>query len=255
MMPRSCVFCGGSPVTREHVWPGWFRRIEGIEEKLPHRVVMEERGEVMDDREWQKKPFELTVRAVCGRCNNGWMAELEEEAKLVMEGMLAGRGRVLHSGAQRTLAKWATKTAMMQDLQWIPRARAIFPGHYLHLYEEGEPAPGTQVWLAAYSAAQAAVAGVAALEVGTTANPNPERRNLFVWTFTVGRLAFQVLGTTDPVLAGLEVNWQNARVLRLWPAGPSVTWTSAPALNDIGLAQFREYIISGLIRNAAVVEP
>jgi uncharacterized Zn ribbon protein len=55
----------------------------------------------------------MTVMAVCQRCNNGWMSDLEQDAKPMSEATLDGRGRLLHAGGQRTLAARALKTAMM----------------------------------------------------------------------------------------------------------------------------------------------
>src|SRR4051794_34926714 len=111
-MARSCVFCGRAPVTKEHVWPDWMRRREGIREARTHRQVFERHGEIEEDRDWESQPFKMTVRAVCRECNNGWMGDLEANAKALLGPMLDGRGRQLHRGGQLHLAAWALKTAL-----------------------------------------------------------------------------------------------------------------------------------------------
>jgi hypothetical protein len=132
-MARSCVFCGGAPVTKEHVWPDWMRRRENIREARAHRQMFEHHGQVKEDRGWEGQPFQMTVRAVCRECNNGWMYDLEGKAEALLSPMLDGRGRELHRGGQRQLAAWALKTALMFDQASAPDSRAFPPGHYRHL--------------------------------------------------------------------------------------------------------------------------
>jgi len=43
----------------------------------------------------------MTTNAICAACNNGWMSNLENQAKPLVEPMLHGRGRVFHRAHQR----------------------------------------------------------------------------------------------------------------------------------------------------------
>lgn len=89
---------------------------------------------LQDPESWAHKPFDLTVKAVCSSCNNGWMARLESDAKeAVFSSAFAGRGRSLHRGGQRTLAAWALKTAMMVEQTNAPTQRGIPRAEYEYL--------------------------------------------------------------------------------------------------------------------------
>src|SRR5690349_5445572 len=95
-MPRTCVFCGGSPVTKEHVWPDWARRKLASSESFPHYRRLERQGQDPVDKRWLAPAHTMTVSAVCRPCNNGWMSELEARAKELLEPVLDGRGKQLH---------------------------------------------------------------------------------------------------------------------------------------------------------------
>jgi hypothetical protein len=54
----------------------------------------------------------VTVNVVCGPCNNGWMSQLETEARPYIIDLLTGFGTLDADGLQ-VLGRWAVKTAMM----------------------------------------------------------------------------------------------------------------------------------------------
>lgn len=149
-VPRTCVFCGRSPVTREHVWPRWARVVWETEGQLPHfqQVVQEDRADL--SRDWRQHACSTTVTVVCQACNNGWMADLEQRAKPMLEPMLQGRGRQLHAGGQRTLAAWALKTAMMIEHTHGAVQHVIPREDYADLMKRLEPSARVLIWMAAY---------------------------------------------------------------------------------------------------------
>jgi hypothetical protein len=217
---------------------------------------MEEHGRVINTREWGRKPFQMTVRAVCADCNNGCMHNLEVEAQRFMIGMVAGRGRVLHASGQRILTKWAIKTALMLEQLWPPDNRSIEPLHYRHLYENGAPLPGTRVWISSYDATQAALAAVTGFEVAVIDRPFPAGRNVFIWTFTIGPIAFQVFGTTVTSLHEMVVNWPSGSpIQQIHPYLGSLTWRPQPFLNDADMREFSNHILRGVVAQSESFEP
>ena len=82
---RVCVFCGGTPVTLEHVWPRWVAAI--LADGGPVQV---ERGVDDEPATWQQVSLEVTIRRVCAICNNGWLSELEQAAKPRLEPLILG---------------------------------------------------------------------------------------------------------------------------------------------------------------------
>ncbi|PSR20353.1 MAG: hypothetical protein C7B45_15330 [Sulfobacillus acidophilus] len=78
-MARRCVFCGASgPMTREHVWPDWLSRTG-----FPNEPTVIESGPLnrLPSEFGPMRPLSTTVKAVCDKCNNGWMSRLEKELR------------------------------------------------------------------------------------------------------------------------------------------------------------------------------
>jgi hypothetical protein len=66
-------------------------------------------------RSYQKTGFEQKVKAFCGRCNNGWMNKLEEEAESHVLALATGAMRNLTPEDLATVARWAAKTAFVLE--------------------------------------------------------------------------------------------------------------------------------------------
>jgi hypothetical protein len=108
---KGCVFCGGKPLTLEHVWPQWLANTLPWERTVTYR-------DALRNGEWEAPLFSLKVRRVCASCNSGWMSELEIAAKrMVTELIMQPPGYILIPPyQQKIVALWALKTSMM--LEW-----------------------------------------------------------------------------------------------------------------------------------------
>jgi len=139
-----CVFCGALKQNKEHVYPRWLRKVMGNYSGAL-TIVATDRGTKTRRSE---APFDVTVKAVCPTCNNGWMRDLEEEARPLLTPMIRGDRLALDLARQRVVARWFAKTAMMMHEQAKATERLIPPVHFKSVYKAHQPAPGTSVWLA-----------------------------------------------------------------------------------------------------------
>jgi hypothetical protein len=206
-------------------------------------------------QEWHDQPYKHTARAVCGDCNGGWMARLEDGVRPILERMLAGCSSELHAGGQRTLATWALKTAMMFDQASPAAARVIPSPYYRALMETGEPPCGVKAWIASYDQTQETVSYVNAAEVTALGEVDPTERNVFTRSFTIGPAAFQVFGSTSSALIDLIAAWEGRDVHQLWPTGESFVWTPRPALDDAGFMRFADSILRDIVSRTLRFEP
>jgi hypothetical protein len=255
-MPRTCAFCGAPADSQEHVWPDWLRRATGTDEAMPH-VITQQRGfdEPEIIRQWDDQPYKLTVRAVCRDCNNGWMSQLEHDAQRILSGMIAGRGREMHRGEQTRLATWAFKTAVMFD-RVLPEDSWIIPPAQAHaLWDHLQPPPATRIWLASYNENYVGISGMNGSEATLEGQEITDVRNVYIRTFTMGPVVFQVYGTTNPGLADLDVTWPIPTIHQIWPFKGAVTWRPSPAMNDQELALFTDHIAAGLKLASLSVDP
>src|SRR5579863_10352130 len=113
-MARTCVFCGASPVTKEHLWPRWARRFatDPTFDRYAVRVDHAQRGSTTDA--WGGPPFAMRAGLACAPCNSGWMSTLEADVSAILDprGLAA---RAMTAAEQAALAVWATKTAIVFD--------------------------------------------------------------------------------------------------------------------------------------------
>ena len=109
-----------------------------------------------------------------------------------------------------------------------------------YLHRSGEPPrTGCSIWLAAYGGDLPGFTAMTALAVGTDEEPYTGERNVWVRTFSVGPVVFQVFSTSVSALAN-----------QIWPSAGSVRWLSQPSLNDDGLIWIANHITATLVQSS-----
>jgi hypothetical protein len=142
-----CIFCGKSPLTNAHIFRrGWMDGLVPGAARFRNRHIRTEPGAEPHDKSWPAKQADVQVKAVCARCNDGWMDKLDHAAEDMFATAAAqGRDAVVASPIDRcTLARWCTLIAVLADQgQASPRV-----GSEVHaqLYAGDLPA-GVRVWL------------------------------------------------------------------------------------------------------------
>src|SRR4051812_27385602 len=113
MQHMGCVFCGGGPLTREHVIPSWLSGPLGGSGPISH-VYLEPPDGAQPSRQWSAAHLDVKVKAVCRRCNQGWMNGLESAMQRVLKPLIQGKGiHWLAPGQCEVLTTWLLKTALM----------------------------------------------------------------------------------------------------------------------------------------------
>jgi hypothetical protein len=152
--PGKCIFCGGSGLSKEHVWPLWARDL------LPRRIggthvkgeVTSVRGNPHKTAERKLKNFEgnvttIQLRRVCGRCNNGWMSKLETQAKPILSPLILGQPSILSADSQRVIATWIVMKFMITEF-YNPEVIATPQRNREFLMSNQQPPEGWQIWIA-----------------------------------------------------------------------------------------------------------
>jgi hypothetical protein len=184
---------------------------------------------------------ELIVRAPCAPCNNGWMSQLESEAKPIIEALLDGYLKSVDYPSQLILAAWAVKTAMVLE-GFDPNRPLFYLGEERAQMRAGRTLPQrTGVWIAKcvnqrdfYSA-----------RTDHTTEPGPDSCQALAVTMAFGALAFQVFTLRAPAATPPEINvpcksrsvpWDDTLV-QMWPASQEPKpWPAKYGLDsDVGL--------------------
>lgn len=158
-MSNPCIFCGKkSKKCKEHLWPVWMHQYltfegdgENICEAETHKWT-----EKIDSKsvKRQGKLSTKKIRVVCGKCNSGWMSNLENQAKPTLVRIFKEEKFVMGRTEQENLSRWiATKVivgehaeknievtpkkdreSLMSDKK-IPEYFAIYIGKHSHEHD------------------------------------------------------------------------------------------------------------------------
>lgn len=115
---RACLFCGGRPVTREHVVPEWTAKSLGVRRLTSTSLV--DRKPV--GTAWEAVgSFEVVAKVICKRCNEGWLSRHENRIQPYLEPILHGKREQLDEAGQEWVAAWIWKTFLVMDTMYEPR--------------------------------------------------------------------------------------------------------------------------------------
>ena len=215
------MFCAGTPVTKEHLWPDWLRRVMRLREPFERRIEQETNGVETRDVTFMEPPFDRVVKAVCAACNNGWMSDVEAKAKPILLDLVDAKGRSLDRDDQHRLATWAALKACVFDALH-PDGLGVPTEHRRRLYTYKKPAAtGVAIWIGTYDALEVCHYAHQDLKVARDGKPAPSSTNIYISTITAGALIVQVAGSLVPDLAfddlPLEVLAPELRLTKIWP--------------------------------------
>lgn len=236
IVARHCVFCGAEGrMSEEHVFGKWLLDFELETHPVPHasggiNTFLSERGPFV--------PFTQVVRVVCQRCNNGWLGQLEADAKEALTSILHGRVTELSMAAAERVATWAFKTALVSMQTFSREERSSGVGvpesEYRALYASrasGLP-PDTRAWFGRYEGGRVSSVWVVpeALRLDDV-EVEPGFPQGYLSTLVVGPLIVQAFRWTTPMLA-LDLNL-GPKLSPLSPAVTEVSWSpDLPAVGD-----------------------
>lgn len=236
MVSRPCIFCGTTPVTKEHLWPQWLRFYLGGRTKHLYRHGMVGGGED-SVHEWLAPAATKERALMCKSCNGDWGAALEARSKDVLLPMILGHPKRLSQRSQATVALWAAKTAMVFDRSYPQKRWFIAQDHLESLRKQDEPPSGTFVWLAAYGLTTRIATHVSFPFPYFDPNVRGRSPRGYGATLSIGHLVMQLLNS-----AGYESRVEEALketrkfVVPIWPlTAKSRSWPPRHSVDDEGL--------------------
>jgi hypothetical protein len=236
---RSCIFCGRTADSKEHLWPAWIHRRVRTRESVRTQIGKTPHA-------WTTNP-EIKIKSVCTDCNNGWMSALENRSIPTLGSLVQDLTVPLDAAQQELISIWAVKTIMV--LESADETRTLFytaAERQNMMSNETIPAATsipalTTIWIGRYFG-NALHAGGTDFKIYPS-DVIPEGGNGSVGTIIVGHLCIQVLTLRFSPKNGdgaVTVNPKKGRwdelLLCIWPATKSVTWP--PALNFTNTGDF-----------------
>ena len=122
---RRCIFCGGTGLTREHIWADWLKKFVPRPHTFTRHTLDRQKHDEISGKiiGWSKKgrlnrsgdPRSQKMPVVCMTCNTGWMSKLQELAKPILAPLIIGNWTDLDVISQKTLSAWATMFVMVYE--------------------------------------------------------------------------------------------------------------------------------------------
>lgn len=236
-----CIFCDGIGLSKEHIWSTWLRQY------LPRRYHEHYRGSLdfhsgsatqPNENSWRQKQGDvatLQVRCVCRTCNNGWMSQIDENAKAHLTPLICGQAIVLDDTAQRLIATWVALKFMIVE-QVYDRAVTL-ETERSQFRDERTPPGNWRIWIAQY-ASEAARNSLVRVPVAVPLRhgPCPEFNTQFL-TFVVGRLLILAIAAPDGFSLALPP--EASHVFRsVHPTAGKIVWPPFGSVTDAELLQF-----------------
>jgi hypothetical protein len=246
--PGTCVFCGGTGLTKSHVGPDFMNRIlptdathhdqeigkfYTFEPKVPGPDYSKQRRQ---GRAGSRKP-----RNTCLACNTGWMSTIESNAMPYMERLIQGQAFLLNTFGQRQVA--ALLVLITMRLEFLSTVRVAKQSERDWLREHLSPTETWKIWIGRYGGARGeenwrmCYAQLGPKPTDTVGGVGGDFCNLLVTTMVFGQL-FTHLGyssvTDFPGYDGLSL-------YRLWPPGPfDLDTYDLPSMSDQDVLRLHE---------------
>lgn len=208
-----CVFCGGGPLTLEHVFPRW---LAPVIETLGHprsAVRLSEHGEHLHNI-WDTDTIDFRVRRVCAGCNGGWMSELEAAAMPILTPLVQSNAAQTFTAAEAiVLSTWIAKTVLTASLMHPDETNPIPTKYFDEMYRGPAPFEESVIWIAAYD--------VGRYPASSSMVPIAEL-NGFRVTGNVGCLVYQLTATEGQADGGvvLPPGELTPYLTQVWPLEP-----------------------------------
>jgi hypothetical protein len=224
-LPGRCIFCGSGRLSKEHFWPTWASPIlprgrENAYRELKLTVTEKTRITKRELRERQGDVSTKKIRVVCRDCNSGWMGTLEDQARPILEPLMAGNPSVLTLDQQRVLLEWITLKVMVGE-QNVP-ADAVFTQAERDAFRITRTIPERlTVWIAkhrtsGWHAAYYKHAATLSLSPTPPLSAIGGRKNVQTTAFGIGALYVYAM-VSDPGGVNLNDFISIQNIPRLWP--------------------------------------
>lgn len=239
---KFCIFCGGSGLTKEHVWPRWTHK-HVVQPKFTNNDYVQTRklsfggidALAYKEKRRQGNALNAQVRVVCLSCNGGWMKQLEESNKEIVEKLVKGQDCLLDANEQMLLTRWFLKSYCALEARYRNPNDHVSTSQERLMLKEGKIPPNWNVWFGASTSMKwAASYGHNAhrlLMLFPGEASESRQKNTVIFTFGIEHLFFHL--RICPLNKYLHPSSRFPGIARLWPPrGKNIHWPPGPRMDD-----------------------
>jgi hypothetical protein len=243
---KYCIFCGGSPTTREHIWADWLAKyIPKTMKKHSSTtsILNPDRSIERTLRVWGGDPRSRQLQIVCKHCNNGWMSELQQQAKPILIPLITGKLKdskplLLDLKRQNILAAWSAMSVICSEYFYPGRA-AISVTDRRWLFNTKTAPNDFRIWIGDFErrewkphwghhSLRVTEHGPERWAIQEDGTP---RSNTQTTTFVVGRLFIHAYSCPFPEILNADkiVGYVASKLVQIWPQRHSfLLWPTTP---------------------------
>ena len=116
----SCIYCGTfEDMSGEHIWADWLKayipRVMSRHRYVSAVVHSDPTKNTTKVTKREGDPYVRKLKIACRPCNNGWMSQLQTNAKPYLTPTLLGEKASFYKNGQTALAAWITMFVMTAD--------------------------------------------------------------------------------------------------------------------------------------------
>lgn len=241
--PRRCIFCGGRPISKEHIFAEWLHpylpkmnvvhhhsRAQMILKSVTREKVRRHSGE----------PYAGRLKVVCRTCNNEWMGTLQDDTKPFLLPLVQGKNSVLWLRQQKLIAAWATMFTMVTEFYEDEMIYVAVSQHERTWFMEHKlPPRNWRIWIGHYNRGDWAGLWVHASAPVIGHEHVPERTDADIelpnsqsTSFVVGKLYVHVFSSQLSRLVRKQ-ELPDTLMPRLWPTAKTpIIWPPREPLGD-----------------------
>jgi hypothetical protein len=222
---RTCVFCGGTPLTREHHPPQWINKYFD----QPHATdwIVACRGDAEESWGTSRTLSPNSPRLVCEPCNTGWMSRIEGVTEPILGPMTQGVGRVLDQETQLAVATWLVKSALVVARQGAQVHATMYREAFDQFYRDARPSDAYEIYVGATNDLNLSLLTFRPVAVNNQTAQISASSHAFAHVVAIGHFLGAVV-YRDPRVVTKPANPKFVR--RIWPVSTSFIWPSGPFL-------------------------
>lgn len=124
-----CMFCDGTPLSKEHIWGKWLQSIANIphdpNERSIHYLYNSNKGEnsgkfLKGSNANSGNALSVTSKVVCRHCNNGWMSKIEKRMQKLFELIFVQNTLEISVENKKKLRDWLLLKTCVLEKRNIP---------------------------------------------------------------------------------------------------------------------------------------
>lgn len=227
--PRRCIFCGGTPISKEHIWPAWMRPYLPAGQFAQFIRSSDLRGPIPQlragplNRKGDGRSQKLKV--VCRPCNNNWMSVLQDRTKATLVPLLLNDIQEISEPEHELLATWATMFTMVYETCQPNPVRTATTGAQRSLFKAEQKPPQHWIfWCAPHDGVSSPIFHTGFGSVRRLADPETvEPGKASLTTCAVGAISLAILGVNSDYgfqafSHTITMLVERAGFVRLWPS-------------------------------------